>query len=140
MIQKLVKAVGVILTRTNGEILVLRRHKTSLEGEKLGLVGGYIDEQEDAISALQREMLEEVGMKIVASELIFLNKYNWEIGHGVLSFETYKYLLDSDQKMVLDEAENTEYYWMKPDELYKRTDLMKGLYLILEDVYKVKSL
>ena len=138
MSQKIIKAVGVIMEKPDGDILVLKRHKDSLEGEKLGLVGGYIDEQEDAVSALQREAIEEIGMEIEISKLIHLKSYNWNTSERSLTFETYKYLVRENLEIKLDNVENTAYYWMNPKDLYKRSDLMKGLYPILEDEYIVK--
>ncbi|MFO0703623.1 MAG: NUDIX hydrolase [Patescibacteria group bacterium] len=139
MSQKIIKAVGVIMEKPDGDILVLKRHKDSLEGEKLGLVGGYIDKQEDAVSALQREAREEIGIEIDIAKLIHLKTYNWNTSEGSLTFETYKYFVNESQEIKLDEVENTAYFWMNPKDLYKRPDLMKGLYPILEDEFGVMS-
>lgn len=60
---KLVVAVHLILIE-NGKILLLRRYNTGYEDGNYSLVAGHIDGNESVIQAMQREVLEEAGIKI----------------------------------------------------------------------------
>lgn len=60
---KLVVAVHLILIE-NGKILLLRRYNTGYEDGNYSLVAGHIDGNESVIQAMQREALEEAGIKI----------------------------------------------------------------------------
>jgi len=58
---KQVHAVGVLFEDIDGEILILKRHENSPEGNTWGLVGGKIDNGEDGRTAAIRESEEEIG-------------------------------------------------------------------------------
>ena len=135
---KQVKAVGVIFEDPEGSILVLRRHKKSPEGRTWGLVGGNIDEGEDKVTAALREVQEEISHSIKENDLKYLRSYHWERDDVDLSFDVFKYRISQDEVEInLDEQENTEHIWATPKNLHSRSDLMIGLYPILEDEYGI---
>lgn len=132
--KKQVHAVGVIFEDDSGEILVLKRHKNSPEAETWGLVGGNIDSGEDGIEAAIRETEEEVAHSIRESRLEFIRAYKWDREDKTIIFEVYSYKVSkSEVEVVLDKEEVTEHMWEKPELLHKRSDLMIGLYPILDD-------
>lgn len=65
---KLVVAVHLILIE-NGKILLLRRYNTGYEDGNYSVVAGHIDGNESVIKAMQREALEEAGIKIKEEDL-----------------------------------------------------------------------
>lgn len=65
---KLVVAVHLILVE-NGKILLLRRYHTGYEDGNYSVVAGHIDGNESVIKAMQREALEEAGIKIKEEDL-----------------------------------------------------------------------
>ena len=65
---KLVVAVHLILIE-NGKILLQRRYNTGYEDGNYGVVAGHIDGDESVIKAMQREALEEAGIKIKEEDL-----------------------------------------------------------------------
>lgn len=65
---KLVVAVHLILIE-NGKILLLRRYNTGYEDGNYSVVAGHIDGNESVIRAMQREALEEAGIKIKEEDL-----------------------------------------------------------------------
>lgn len=131
-------AVGVIFEDADGDILVLKRHQDSPEGNTWGLVGGNIDEGEDSLAAALRETSEEINHSLPSSELTFLKTYHWERPDLDLKFEVYKYKVAKDRVDIrLDIDENTEHMWAQPKNLHERSDLMIGLYRIIEDEYNI---
>ena len=136
---KRVHAVGIIFENSNGEILVLRRDKSQIEGEKWGLVGGNIDDGETLEQAVIRETSEEIGVKLTSDQLHPLKSFYWSRTEHKLTFTVFKTLFTNNTiPLKLDSHENSDYRWVNPSELYKETGLMKGLYSILEDVYGIK--
>lgn len=135
MVRK-VHAVGVIFENEHGLILVLKRHPDDPEGTTWGLVGGKIAEGEDAATAAVREVQEEVGHTTDLSKLQRLKSYHWDRDDLDIRFEVFKSSVFTDDiTLTLKQDEHTEYMWKAPQELYKRKDLMVGLYPILEDTY-----
>ena len=133
---KKIHAVGIVFENEASEILALKRHAKSLEGNSWGLVGGNIDDGEDKLQAALREAKEEVGHSIPADSLEFIKTYFWEFDYAQVIFEVFRYKIARHEVDIeLDKAENTEFMWEKPDVLRARNDMMHGLYPILEDLY-----
>lgn len=65
---KLVVAVHLLLIE-NGKILLLRRYNTGYEDGNYSVPAGHIDGNESIIKAMQREALEEAGIKIEEDDL-----------------------------------------------------------------------
>lgn len=65
---KLVVAVHLILIE-NEKILLQRRYNTGYEDGNYGVVAGHIDGNESVIRAMQREAMEEAGIKIKEEDL-----------------------------------------------------------------------
>ena len=135
-----IHATGILFEDENGRILVLRRNAESPEGQTWGLVGGKLDEGEDSKMAAIRETQEEIGHIVQPNDLQFLKSYHWDRDDLDIAFDVYKLPVTSDSvKLEINQNEHSEHAWLLPNELYSRDDLMKGLYLILEDFYKVSK-
>ncbi len=74
-----VSAVGAITTDTEGRVLLLERAKDPGKG-LYGLPGGFIDAGETAEQALEREVREEVGLRIRSIRYLatFPNEYVYQ--------------------------------------------------------------
>jgi (d)CTP diphosphatase len=138
---KKVHATGILFEDENGRILVLRRNAESPEGRTWGLVGGKLDEGEDSKTAAIRETQEEIGHIVQPDDLQFLKSYHWDRDDLDITFDVYRLFVTGDAvKLEVNENEHSEHTWLLPDELHTRDDLMRGLYLILEDFYQVGKL
>lgn len=133
---KKVHAVGIIFENEQQQILVLRRHPRDPEGATWGLVGGKVEPNETKEITAIRETQEEIGHVIDPSQLQFLKTYHWDREDLDITFEVFKLkTLSGAVTLELEQNESTEHRWANPRELYKRKDLMLGLYPILEDFY-----
>lgn len=137
---KKVHAVGIIFENEHEQILVLRRHPQDPEGATWGLVGGKVEPGEDSKTAAVREVQEEIGHTIEPSKMQFLKTYHWDRDDLDITFEVFKLpTLSDDVTLEIEQNEHTEHMWEAPQELHKRSDLMIGLYPILEDEYQLQS-
>lgn len=115
--------VGVFITNKKGEVFLMRSPKMK---EMWCPPGGHVDYGETVENTVEREVMEETGLKIKNSELLKLNNavelpyYNIK-KHMV--FLEYKAELDGEnQKVILDEREGSEYKWFKPEDVLKLED------------------
>ena len=73
--------VNVIAVTVDRMFLCFRQTKYGVKGVSLAPVGGYIEPDEDAISAGKRELMEETGYE--ASDWVKLGKYRVDSNRGV---------------------------------------------------------
>lgn len=132
-------AVGILIEDGKGELLVTLRHKNRPEGGVYGLVGGGIEKSETKLEAAVREVFEETKLIVNPSQLEFLKTYDkeWQSTGFDIKFDLFRLRLNVQPKIFIKPDEATSYLWESPKKLYKRKDLMKGLYIILKDIYKL---
>jgi ADP-ribose pyrophosphatase YjhB (NUDIX family) len=95
-------------------MLWLRRAKDPRRG-KLGLPGGFIDFNETAEEALQRETREEVGIGVQDAKFLLSlpNRYEYRgVTYPVLDLFFTAQAIQPDAAMPLDEV--TELLWLRP--------------------------
>jgi 8-oxo-dGTP diphosphatase len=119
-------------------VLVLKRNTDILEGATWGLVGGKIEDGEIPKLAAIRECKEEIGVQVSENELEPLATYLWDRDTYELKFELFR-CRKENLVIQLDERENTEYRWEKPQDLVSEENLMLGLYPILKDTYALNQ-
>ena len=64
----IIKVAVAIITNSNNEILISRRSANQHQGNKWEFPGGKVEEGETVKDALNREIKEELGIEILASE------------------------------------------------------------------------
>lgn len=99
----------IVLPETDsGEFLVFRQSKYAINGLTLAPVGGYIEKDEDPLTAAHRELEEEMGS--IAREMIPLGEYVVDANRG--AGKAYLYLARGVQRVetdaVSDELEEQE--------------------------------
>lgn len=136
---KAIHVIGVLIENNKGEILVLLRQKDRPEPNTYGPPGGGIKFLETKKAACIREIYEETKLKVNPDNLEFLKTYDeWQSSGSNIKFELFRYKLDLENPdITLDANEAVGYMWQIPQRLYKRKDLMPGLYIILKDIYKL---
>lgn len=132
-----VHAVGILYENPDGEILVLRRSANAPEPGTWGTVGGKVDPGEEADQAAARESAEEIGYAPPLASLEHVRNFHWDRDDLDLAFDVFRAAWPESTTITLEAKTFEDYMWAKPDDLYARPDLMKGLYPILEAVYGV---
>lgn len=136
----IINAAGVIFENKNGEILVLKRNKDVPEGSTWGLTGGSLNDGLSPKDAVIKKVFAEIGYLIDKDKLVFEKEFHWIRSDMEIYFSVFMQKVSEGEVMPeLDLAGNVSYKWETPVELYKRKDLMEGLYPILEDLYHTKK-
>ena len=71
-------AAKAIIVNAVGEVLLLREASTNPDGTNIGkylLPGGRIELGERVLAALEREVLEETGLKVVVGQPVFVSEW-----------------------------------------------------------------
>jgi mutator protein MutT len=112
--EKQKNAVAVIVNNDNKILLLKRGKEAPWMPEKWALVGGAIEKGETPQRAIEREILEEIGLEINKFVRTFTIQRNPE------SIETvFACRYEGDPTEIeLDNAENTNYGWYDVDEMH----------------------
>ena len=109
-------AVAALIAGPSGRVLIVRTHKWS---GLWGVPGGKVDYGETLLTALKREMFEEVGLEIrdpvfaFASELIEDPKF-----HKPNHFISLEYVAFADHENVVFNEEIAEFAWVTLEEAF----------------------
>jgi 8-oxo-dGTP diphosphatase len=106
---------SAILVDEQGRVLLARR--TNDPGAGLwDLLGGFVEEGEEGLTALRREIAEETGLEIVPLE--FLGAYPDRYGdEGIFTLNLYWTARITGGELALEADELAEVAWFAPDEL-----------------------
>ncbi len=111
-------AVVLGIVEKDGKFLILQRvDDTPIWHHKWELPGGKIDINESPLVAVQREVLEETGLKIQKPELLGIHTHHWNLPDTVQ--QTFLIVYRSEAKsddVVLDPEENDGYKWVTLEE------------------------
>ncbi len=111
--------VAVWIFNSKGEILVQRRAATKkMNPNQIGLCAGHVPENEDSITAMVREISEELGMKVNQKSLNFLitEKKEKSFSNGLINRifnDVYYLIIDKEiSDFKIQEEELSEIYWI----------------------------
>lgn len=105
---------GIIVR--DGKVLIARRAKTKQTfPDRFELLGGHLDPGEQPVQALEREILEELEVKVHVGQLVDAFTYESE---GVLKVELcYLCTLDPEVEPTLHPEDHGESRWIGPGEI-----------------------
>lgn len=103
----------------DGDILILHRQDHKPEGNTWGLPAGKIDEGEDMVKAMLREMEEETGIIKQENDLEFLDTLYVKYPEYHFIYHMFKVVLDSRPELKLSEGEHKGCQWASPRDILK---------------------
>ena len=107
-VQKLV--VGAVIYENN-RFLLLERVPSDSMGGFVGIPSGTVEDGEDLLTALAREVQEETGL-IVTSTLKYLGSFNWTSSSGKKT-RHFNFLVEVEAgEIKLSPTEHQAYYWV----------------------------
>ena len=130
-------ATVAIITNDRGEILVATRSKEPAKGT-LDLPGGFCDSYETAEEGIAREVLEETGLKVTATEYLFTipNIYNYS-GMELHTMDMFFKCGIEDCNGIMADDDVADLRWVDINEL-RSEDF--GLQSIRKSIEKFKEL
>lgn len=114
--------------KKTGEIFLARSPKWK---NNLTIPGGHVEYGETAVEALKREIKEETNLDITdiefltSVEIIESSEAAADYKRHLFCLDYKVSLADENQEPQLDGVENTEYLWLKPEDIIKRDDVEK---------------
>lgn len=114
------------------KILTLKRSANEVEGGRYGLVGGGVDQVEQPLDAMVREIFEETKLVINTTELFDLGNHKLAFNGVEVESNCYKIRLDNPFEPELDSNEAEFCEWLTIEELLAKKNLVSGLPELIE--------
>jgi len=119
-----------IIRRKDGKILVVKRSENDDHGPGIWeTVGGGVDEQISPQKALEKEVWEEVNLKIKVGEPFHIFNFTKATGEYKVGIT---FICDYVSGKVKLSDEHSEYRWIKPGD-FKKINSMPELHKEIED-------
>lgn len=103
----------------NGEILLLRRQDYKPQGNTWSMPAGKVNKGEDLLSALLREVEEEIGARTEGAAYRYFEAYQIRYPEYDYRYHVYHLPIDERLAVALNTEENKEYIWITPSEALK---------------------
>lgn len=129
--------IDAIITKDES-ILMVKRAKNLIQGEKWGLIGGFVERNETVEQALKREVFEETGYKLKTINFFTIidipNRKN-ENRQNI----AFVYVCKSGEKMGEPDKESTQQKWFNLENLPKEEEIAFDHFEIINLYLKNKN-
>lgn len=98
----------------NGKILLLLRQDHKPQGNTWGVPAGKMDDGEDSLSAIYRELEEETGHKPVKDSITFHSKLFVRYPEFDFIYHIFHLKVQNELTITINEEEHKEYLWVSP--------------------------
>ena len=99
----------------NGELLMVKRQKGKIQGEKWGFPGGKVDDGETLEQAFIREIGEETGIELRKKEVKHFKSTCVRYPDKDFHYHMFSVDLDYKPEVTLQEAELLAFEWLNPN-------------------------
>ncbi|MDD5068858.1 MAG: NUDIX hydrolase [Candidatus Pacebacteria bacterium] len=97
-----------------GRILLLHRQDHKPQGDTWGVPAGKVDEGENFLEALVREVQEEIGLLSKKDNYISLGSYYVRYRDYDFLYHSYRVILKDEPKLALNPKEHKDFRWVEP--------------------------
>jgi 8-oxo-dGTP pyrophosphatase MutT (NUDIX family) len=101
------------------ESLFLLRQEDKPQGNTWAMLAGKVQPGEELADAMVREIAEEVGLKVSASELKYFGAYYVRYPKYDYIYHIFSLSLQDRPAILLNQSEHKEYRWLKPVDALK---------------------
>lgn len=114
-----IRSVKLLIRDGAGEFLVLRRSATHPTlAHALDLPGGEVESGEDDLTALDRELSEEIGLVLNTEDAVHVGyDSEYEPGEGMMTRVLYMLKLETTRPMIQLSSEHEGYDWVDKETL-----------------------
>lgn len=133
---QLIVVVGLI--ERDDKILIVRRHdpEHAQWHRRWGFPGGKIELHETPTDALRREIHEETSLVINSERLLGVNTHHWDTPKGIQqTFILLYHCTALSGEVHLNDKENDDYIWEKPESIVLRSDLLDGNLKMFQELF-----
>lgn len=127
---------ALILNYNEDKVLLVDQYRPGVAGNLLEIPAGIIENNEDPLKTLAREVREETGYKIESFEILYNPQKPLILSPGYTSEELYVYILkmktpnEANFEKQLDEGEDLETVWENIEKIEDITNDFKTHYAI----------
>lgn len=131
---------ALILSYNRNEVLLVEQYRPGVSGKLLEIPAGIIEDNEDPLETLEREVREETGYEMKSFEVLYKPLKPLILSPGYTSEALYVYILklktenEISYEKKLDEGEDLESKWEKIENVEKITNDFKTHYAL--SIYK----
>lgn len=125
-------AVAAFVVNSKGELLICERANEPAKGT-WDLPGGFIDDEETAEQAIQRELFEELGIKVASGEYLFSvpNEYLYS-GWTLPTLDLF-YLFKIDDAVRPVAADDVKsFYFVAPEDIKRECFGLKSMQIAMD--------
>lgn len=127
---------ALILNSSEDKVLLVEQYRPGVAGELLEIPAGIIENNENPVETLAREVREETGYKFESFEIIYMPRVPLILSPGYTSEQLYVYILklktdnEINYEKQLDEGEDLEVVWESLEKIENVTNDFKTHYAI----------
>ena len=118
------------------EVLLLHRQDHKPQGNTWAMVAGKVDEGEDLLAAMVREVEEEIGLKTNLENYKYFEGYYVRYPGYDYIYHVYHLPFEDRPEINLNTKEHKDHIWIKPEEALK-LDLIQDEDTCIKWFYKI---
>lgn len=103
----------------DGEILLVHRQDHKPQGDTWAVVAGKVDQDEDLVDALIREIEEEIGLKVEKNNCKYFEQYYVRYPEYDFLYHIFHLPLNKKPILELNSDELKNHQWIKPEHALK---------------------
>jgi len=120
----------------NGEILLLHRQDHKPEGNTWGVPAGKVNDGENILKAMNREIQEEAGFVLPSSQFFYFGKVYVKYPNYNFVYHIYHAKLNQKQRVAINHKEHKDFRWISPKNALNMS-LIQDLDACIKLLYKL---
>ncbi len=119
-----------------GTVLFLHRQDHKPQGNTWAVVAGKVEDGEQLLNALLREVKEEIGVELIEEDIKYVKEYYVRYDDYDFKYHIHHVLLKEKPTIKLELKEHKDSRWLNPQEAL-HLDLIQDEDVCIKDFYKI---